>query len=261
MKKMMRKFENLYLMLGMIFAVLSFKVFLIPSGINIGGFAGISQLLKKVWGIPFFVSTIALNGLLYAWGTKRKGWKFVVRSIVTTLIFSLLLDYPINVRVQIPLWVTAVFASIGAGLGFGLILSGDSSTGGSDLLGAIISAYFPKVSIGTAMILTNLSIIVVTGATTGLIYGGELFIVSIVTTIISNIIIDLVYCRNTGKELPPLIQNIILLLNSIILRIKNRKPSVPLFHSKLDKAIPTLGDIITVEVNGTKITFLVTDIK
>lgn len=248
--------ENLYLFLGMFLSVISFKYVLIPSGINIGGFAGISQILNTLWGIPYIISTILMNGLLYLWGFRRKGYKFVARSILATIMFSMLLDIPpILTLPTYPIWLTVLIATIGVGCGFGLILSANASTGGSDLLAAIIAEFFPKISIGRAMIATNLTIISVTGLITGFIYGKELFIISIVTTIFSNMLIDFVYCLGTNKPLPLNLQLIIAKIKKFIPKKISTSTLPPVLGN-----IPALNEKIIVEINGIKITFQVIDI-
>lgn len=252
------KKENLCLTIGMILSVITFKYFLIPSGINIGGFAGISQILNKIFNIPYIASTICMNGILYLWGSHCKGFKFVARSIFATILFSFLLDIiPLFGYTEYPLWITSIIASIGAGCGFGLILSANASTGGSDLLAAIIAEYFPKISIGNAMIITNLTIISVTGFMTGFIYGRDLFIISIITTVLSNILIDVVYCIGTHKPLPKYINDLYSKIQLIISKKSLKSDNNPNFS--LTKA-PKEGDTITVELNNLKITILVVNI-
>lgn len=254
-KNIIRK-ENLCLLLGLAISVVTFQYFLIPSGINIGGFAGISQILNSLWEIPFIVSTVGMNGLLYLWGARRKGYKFVVRSIFATMAFSALLDMlPVLDHQIYSIWITVLIAIIGAGFGFGLILSANASTGGSDLLAAIVTEHFPQISIGRAMVTANLIIICVTGFITGFVYGMELFIISIITTFFSNILIDFVYCLITHKLLPNKLQVLIAKM-----KVFGSKETINSTTVNPFTYIPKLGQIIVVEINGIKVTFQVTDI-
>ena len=106
-------------------------------------------------------------------------------------LLGIMLDYPITV----PEWLiptspltAMIIGSILSGVGYGLIVAVDTSTGGSDLLGMIIAKKCPRISIG--MVMTGLDIFVVILA--GFLDGLASFTFSLAAMALCNGTIDIV---------------------------------------------------------------------
>lgn len=194
--------KNCFVLAGLFLAVLGFKIVLLPLNVNIGGFAGIGQILNHCFGIPFAVTSALLNGALFLWAAKNEGWKSVIRAIVTTAVFSTLLDWiPTIILPKMSVyhkWLLLVIAGIFTGCGFGLILRGNATTGGSDYLGKLIVKLFPAISMGTACTIINLSIV----AATAVLFGLADLVQAILATIIVNESVNITLYMKSNRPLP-----------------------------------------------------------
>lgn len=194
--------KNCFVLAGLFLAVLGFKIGLLPLNVNIGGFAGIGQILNHCLGIPFAVTSALLNGALFLWAAKNEGWKSVIRAIVTTAVFSTLLDWiPTIVLPNMSVyheWLLLVIAGISTGCGFGLILRGNATTGGSDYLGKLIVKLFPAISMGTACTMINLSIV----AATAVLFGLADLVQAFLATVIVNESVNITLYIKSNRPLP-----------------------------------------------------------
>ena len=186
---------------GLGFASVGYVYWLIPFNVSIGGFTGLGTVLNAIANIPFWLSSTIMNSGLFIYAWKKKGKGFVIKSIVATLALSFLLDYvpPANA----PLWglnriQSAVWGSMIAGIGFGLILKGGFSTGGSDCLAEILHSIFPKLSVGIIMTLFDLAVIILSGVA----YGFDDFILWLFAMTASNIALDCVLYIDRLSEHP-----------------------------------------------------------
>lgn len=194
--------KNLSVLVGLVLALLGFKIAIIPFNVNIGGFAGISQILNYFLGIPFSISSLLLNAPLFIWALSHHQKKDVVRAFFTTITFSLLLDsVP---QISLPQFsagvegLLVICAAIITGLGFGLILRGDSTTGGSDYLAEMITDKQKVLSRGAVSTLINMTIVCVTAC----VFGVEDFVRALVATAVVNESVNITLYVRSGKALP-----------------------------------------------------------
>lgn len=144
-------YRSLCVVGGLLLATIGYRVFLIPNEIAPGGFTGIGQLAGALWGWKVGVVALALNVPLFIIGIKSVDWKFALLSLAATFALSAMLDYmPVN-YVSEDLVLSSIFGGILSGVGFGLILRGGASTGGTDMLAKIIHEQFRFVSVGAVM--------------------------------------------------------------------------------------------------------------
>lgn len=135
--------------LGLVLAALGYSLFLVPGRIAAGGFTGIGQLVNAYTGWPVGAISIALNLPLFAISMRQLGVTFGVRSLVSMVVMSLLIDHmPVPTIESEPL-LSAVFGGAISGAGLGLVLRSGATTGGSDMLGKLVARRFPVFSIGS----------------------------------------------------------------------------------------------------------------
>ena len=145
----------LYIISGLFFANLAFIVFLIPNNIAAGGFTGIGQLVNSATGFPVGMVSLMLNVPLFLISMKNLGLRFGLRSLVTTIAFSLLLDIiQMDALFQDSL-LAAVYGGLFSGLGFGLILRGNATTGGTDMLAALINRLCPRIRVSWGIFIVD----------------------------------------------------------------------------------------------------------
>ena len=112
-----------------------------PVGLVTGGFTGVAIIAKYVTkgAVPLWLTNLVLNVPLFLLAALVKGKKFVARTAVATVLLSAWLYV-------IPLWnlaegdyvLSAIFGGVICGVGMGMVLLARATTGGTDMLAALI---------------------------------------------------------------------------------------------------------------------------
>ena len=112
-----------------------------PVGLVTGGFTGVAIIAKYVTkgAVPLWLTNLVLNVPLFLLAALIKGKKFVARTAVATVLLSAWLYV-------IPLWnlaegdyvLSAIFGGVICGVGMGMVLLVRATTGGTDMLAALI---------------------------------------------------------------------------------------------------------------------------
>ena len=150
----------LQIIAGMLLCAVGYDMFIIPTEIAPGGFTGIAQLVNRFTGLPVGMLTLALNVPLFALSAKSLGLRFGLRSLVASVGLSVLMDV-LPIPSVIPMDTTerlllaSLFGGVVAGAGFGLIIRGNATTGGSDMLAKLVNARVPSVSLALVMFLVD----------------------------------------------------------------------------------------------------------
>ena len=176
------------ILVGLIFCALGFNLFLIPNNIAAGGFTGIAQLINSVTGFPVGTVALALNVPLFLVSMKSLGLRFGLRSLIATIGFSLLLD---NLHVPVithDLWLSTVYGGLVSGLGFGLILRGSATTGGTDMLASLIHRLIPSIRVSVGMFIID-GLVILASA---FVYDTAAAMYALICILISNVVIDFV---------------------------------------------------------------------
>ncbi len=153
------------IVLGILLCTAAYNMFIIPNEIAPGGFTGIAQLINHVTGLPVGMLTLALNVPLFALSARSLGLKFGARSLFASVGLSILIDVlplpsviPIDTTER--LLLASVFGGVVAGAGFGLIIRGNATTGGTDMLAKLVSSRVHALSIGMIMFAVDGMVIV-----------------------------------------------------------------------------------------------------
>ncbi|HHT15661.1 MAG TPA: YitT family protein [Clostridiales bacterium] len=136
------------IVVGCLLAALSYPLFLVPNAIAPGGVTGLGTILHHLFGVPVGITSLALNVPLFVMGYRAMGKRFVFRTFVATIIFSLAIDLfsPLEPVTLNPL-MASIFGGVLAGIGLGIILRGSATTGGSDMLARMLHNRFADISV------------------------------------------------------------------------------------------------------------------
>lgn len=138
------------------------------SGLVTGGFSGAAIIVKE-WtkhliegGIPLWVTNLCLNIPLFFIGWKIRGFSFVQKAIVGEISLSawLAIQPTWNIAGE-DLLLAAVYGGVMLGAGIGLVFLGNGTTGGTDMMAAIIQKYARHYSIAQIMQFIDGMIVVV----------------------------------------------------------------------------------------------------
>ena len=150
---------------GCAFYALGIVLFLEPCGIVAGGVSGLSTLLHLVnKKIPIGLVSIAINIPIFALGFKYTDWKFLIRCFITVIVLGVLTDMLSFLPhvTEDPL-LAALYGGVFQGVGIGFFVRSEYSSGGTELLGRVISKCVKFLNIPTCVGLCD-AIIVLTGA-------------------------------------------------------------------------------------------------
>ena len=163
--KKKNKFKN-YLMLlsGCLIVAFAFNLFFLRYNIVCFGVSGISIVLSE-FGVNPSAFIFFANLFLLIISYFFLGIDDVKNQLVGALIYPVFVQLTLYVTNMIDLGelefiIIAVMGGILAGIGYGLIYKSGFSTGGTDVLGNLICKY-SKMSMGNAMMIVNITIIVI----------------------------------------------------------------------------------------------------
>ena len=137
------------------------------AGMVTGGFSGIAILVKS-WtnglygdGIPLWFTNLALNVPLFILATKIKGFDFVKKALLGDLSLTIWLAILPEWKLSVDLLLVALYGGLLQGIGIGFVFLGGGTTGGTDLLAAIIQKYLKQYSIAQVMQFVDGAVVIV----------------------------------------------------------------------------------------------------
>lgn len=164
-KKYLKEFywrDYVYITLGLALYAIGLVGFIKPQGIVVGGSTGIGLVVEYATAIPFQYTYLFINSILFVIALKVLGFKFMIKTIYGVLTLTLLITICEKIITQPfvenePL-LSGLIGGIICGVGVGLVLSVNGSTGGSDTLIAIIGKY-KNISFGRGVLLFDFVVI------------------------------------------------------------------------------------------------------
>ena len=154
--------DYLIIIFGLLLYALGWVGFLIPNEITTGGVTGISALIYYGTGIPISVSYFVINVLLLLAAIKVLGLQFCIRTIFSVIVCSSFLSIlPLFIKdalVDEQPFMSAIIGGILCGSGIGLVFVSNGSTGGTDIIAAVINKY-RDITLGRVMLICDLIII------------------------------------------------------------------------------------------------------
>lgn len=136
--------DYLAITLGLVMFSLSWTLFIIPAKITGGGVSGIGAVLFYATGIPVGLTYFLVNIVLVGVAIKVLGANFGIKTIYSMIVVSLGLSFTQNI-ISEPIvddtFLSAVLGGILSGVGLGIVFSKGGSTGGTDIIAAIVVKY------------------------------------------------------------------------------------------------------------------------
>lgn len=184
---------------GMVIAIGIYN-FALNANFPVAGFSGMAIILYHLLGIPVGAGTILLNVPVAVFCYKFLGRTFFLKSVKTTIISSILMDY---VSPLLPVYdgdrlLAALCMGVLTGLGYALIFMRGSSTGGQDFISMSIKKVKPHMTLGVItfvldMLTILLGSVLVFKDVDGFIYG------LIVTYLMATVMDRIMYGIDEGK--------------------------------------------------------------
>lgn len=138
--------------------------FVVPNGFMLGGSTGIAMAVQHFFpGLPLSVLAAVINGGLFLLGWACLGRQFAAASLLSTVIYpavmAILERLPLGAMFQADILTCAIFASVLAGLGIGLVIRVGGSTGGMDIPPCILQKY-KGIPVGNSLAVFDTVIVV-----------------------------------------------------------------------------------------------------
>ena len=159
--------DYMMIIFGIALYAFGFCAFILPEEVIMGGVSGIGSLLYFAFDIPVAVTQYALNLALLAVAYKIVGKQFVLRTIFGATVISLMIGImrPLfhelldgKPLMQGETFMNVIIGGICCGLGIGIAFVHNGSTGGTDIVAAMVSKK-SNVSVGRTMLYTDFLII------------------------------------------------------------------------------------------------------
>lgn len=161
--------EFLAINLGMAIYALGWAAFLLPYHITTGGMTGMFAILYYLTKFPISAAVLISNAILLIIAFKPLGWKFVGKSAYAAVALSFFLEVGrrimtddagnlMQVLGEGQDSMACVLGAILNGLGIGIVFLTGGSTGGWDIIAALVNKY-RNISFGRALLILDFMVI------------------------------------------------------------------------------------------------------
>ena len=158
--------DIIYILAGTFLMSLGINLAFDPMGLVCGGVTGLAIVVKHLttvfWegGLPVWLTNLLFNGPLFAIALIKKGKKYIAKTMFATVMLSVWI-YLVPVYQLFDEYVLAtLFGGVMTGAGIGLVFARMATTGGTDLLSAIIHDRIKHFSIPQLLAVIDGAIVV-----------------------------------------------------------------------------------------------------
>ena len=180
-------FNILLIAAGLILATLGYRLYLIPNNVAPGGFTGIGQIVNHlVPAVGVGLVNLLFNVPLFLVSLRSMGLGFGLRSLISSVALSLMLDYLPVPAMTDDVLLSAVFGGVLCGAGFGLVLRGHATTGGSDMLASIVHRHVPALKVSVCLFAVDATVVVASG----FVFDASAAMYALISVFVMNVVID-----------------------------------------------------------------------
>lgn len=146
-----------FIFIGILMYAFGYTAFVLPEEVVMGGVTGLAALIYYASGLPAGVSIFVLNTTLLLIALRALTRQFTIRTIIGVALMSSIVSVlqpfflanPI-ITVGEDKFMHVLIGAMLAGAGLGIVFSHNGSTGGTDIIIALLNKHF-NVSFGRAM--------------------------------------------------------------------------------------------------------------
>ena len=147
---------------GLLCYAFGFTAFILPEKIVIGSVTGLSSLIHFWLGWNVAVTYYAINIILLCIAFRSVGKQFVLRTIIGATIATLMIGvlqpmFPTPLIAQ-QTFMNVILGAVLCGFGLGIVFTHNGSTGGTDIIAAMVAKY-STISFGRTMMYCDVLII------------------------------------------------------------------------------------------------------
>lgn len=187
--------DMFFITLGILMYAFGYTAFVLPEHVVMGGVAGISALLFYAFKLPPGITIWVLNLTMLVIAYRALSKQFVIRTIIGVTILSFLVgvlqpffeQYPVITAGEDKFMHVLIGGALG-GAGLGIVFSHNGSTGGTDIIVALLNKY-TRMSFGRAMQTCDICII---SSSYLLFHSLETIVYGVAFTLIASFVCDYV---------------------------------------------------------------------
>lgn len=177
--------------IGMILYGIGWTLFLLPQDITASGVPGIASIVLFATGLPVQYVYLGVNVALLIVAVWQLGWKFSIKTIWAVFTLSTFLAIIQEVTKDVNLlddqpFMACVLGATFCGSGIGIAFSNNGSTGGTDIIAAVVHKY-REITLGQVMRIMDLIIIT---SSYLVLHDWEKVVYGYVTLFISSFVLD-----------------------------------------------------------------------
>lgn len=118
------------------------SMFLLPNKLSTGGFTGIATIVYYLFKIPLGTFTLIINIPILIFTFFRLGKMVLINSIIGSVVYSIFIDildrFP---PVTTDGLLASIYGGVLLGIGTGIVLNANATTGGTELVSNLIKTY------------------------------------------------------------------------------------------------------------------------
>ncbi len=197
--------DYLLITLGLMSYALGWVCFLLPYQITTGGITGVSAIIYYATGLEIQVSYFIINAIFLAFALKILGFKFCIKTIYAVFMLTFLLwlfqqimkddnGQLIKVIGEGQDFMGCILGSVMCGFGIAFVFLHNGSTGGTDIIAAIVNKY-RDITFGRMMMYCDMCII---SSCYFVFHDWRRVVFGFVTLIIMSLVMD--YVVNSARQ-------------------------------------------------------------
>lgn len=187
--------DMFFITFGILMYAFGYTAFILPEHVVMGGVAGISALLFYAFKLPPGIAIWVLNLTMLVIAYRALSKQFVIRTVIGVTILSSLVgvlqplfeQYPVITPGEDKFMHVLIGGALG-GAGLGIVFSHNGSTGGTDIIVALLNKY-TRMSLGRAMQTCDICIIC---SSYFLFHSLETIVYGVAFTLIASFVCDYV---------------------------------------------------------------------
>ena len=168
-----------------------------PCGLVTGGFSGIAIIIKSLTehiipgGVPLWLTNLLLNIPVCIVAYIKMGKRFIGRTLFGTVMLSVwLYILPVIDLAQGDMLLVALFGGVFSGAGMGMVLRASATTGGTDMVAALIQLKIRHYNVAQIMQILDGAIVILGFFVFGLRPSLYAIVAIFVTTKVSDAILE-----------------------------------------------------------------------
>ncbi len=155
-----------FMTIGIAVTAFALDVFLIPNKLAAGGVSGLATVIHY-WALeqfdvvlPIGMQMLVMNAVLLLFAFRLRGVRYLAKTLFGAVLLSVLIDVfaPLVPALGAnDLLLAALYGGVVSGLGMGLVFKAGGNTGGTDIVGQLLSRRLP-LGVGQIMLVVDASI-------------------------------------------------------------------------------------------------------